>query len=117
MRFSTIFFTLASLGAAYAAMEQPAVDEEMLVKREEFREPVKRSAQSWGGQGGWGKPWGGQPSNPGWGGPVWASGSCDADNDCPRICRNQYGDQFNDEGTKCCFNACSCAGGCEGNGS
>lgn len=72
MRFSTIFFTLASLGAAYAAMEQPAVDEEMLVKREEFREPVKRSAQSWGGQGGWGKPWGGQPSNPGWGGPVWA---------------------------------------------
>ncbi|KAL1651878.1 hypothetical protein SLS58_000001 [Diplodia intermedia] len=52
-------------------------------------------------------------------GSTWASSSssCDADNDCPRICRNEFGkDAFSDEGTKCCSGQCACSGGCGGNG-
>ncbi|KAL1631206.1 hypothetical protein SLS56_004453 [Neofusicoccum ribis] len=109
MRFSTIFLAIASLGAAYAAVEQPAAGADKLAKREEFREAVKRAAEPVA-QDGWG-------GNGGWGGAVFADGYCDADNDCPRLCRNQFGNQFNDEGTKCCFNKCSCAGGCQGSGS
>ncbi|GME36006.1 hypothetical protein GTA08_BOTSDO01730 [Neofusicoccum parvum] len=96
MRFSTIFLAIASLGAAYAAVEQPAAGADKLAKRGEFREAVKRAAEP-AAQDGWG-------GNGGWGGAVFADGYCDADNDCPRLCRNQFGSQFNDEGTKCCFN-------------
>ncbi|EKG20913.1 hypothetical protein MPH_01777 [Macrophomina phaseolina MS6] len=102
MRFSTIFFTLASLGAAFAAVEQPNAGAEKLAKREEFRDAIKRSAMPAPGEWGWGD--------------YNFVGTCDHDNDCPRVCRENGFENFSDEGTKCCYNKCSCAGGCNGNG-
>lgn len=120
MRFSTIFFTLASLGAAFAAVEQPNAGAEKLAKREEFRDAIKRSAMPAPGEWGWGD----------YNFVVSSSalrvalncqlimeqGTCDHDNDCPRVCRENGFENFSDEGTKCCYNKCSCAGGCNGNG-
>ncbi|GME62513.1 hypothetical protein GTA08_BOTSDO01730 [Neofusicoccum parvum] len=136
MLFTNILLTLASLGTALAAINDPADNAEKLAPRAEFREILRRGVdqeggvsqkggidQKWGDGGfGGGDPWVQPPFNDPFGrqpGPpiVTAPGSCDHDNDCPRLCTAAYGSTFNDQGTQCCWwGGCACSGSCSAQG-
>lgn len=98
MRFTSVLLTLATFGSALAAASETGPHNNKLAARhEDFHEEISKRWDD--------------------GGSVWASGTCDHDNDCPRVCRDEFGkDAFADEGTKCCSGYCACSGGCKGKG-